>query len=1129
MSTPSSHNDGQTGRAEFFRHGLNPNLASPTQLQQQHHLPLQQQSFVNTNSNIALQQQTAVIQQQAALNIPAATQNPTAATTAIPAPPPPTQFVHWSNPLMGGAPFIQPQPQQSSAAAPQQQQFNDFLFNIQAQAAYAAAAATVPPTQVPSVASQQETYSVLRVGNGNFLKIYHCPENAMGPLPGETSFTHMPQYNQGQTATFHQVNPQGGAAGPLSLQQQQQQQSQCQITGSANSTSPQVFNSYELFSSNTFTQLPTAEMPPLLLLGPNAKPTTMTATEDMKNVETNQATNNETTNLIIHNMPNNNNNWSGGNPAAAPLYAQFEKCQSNQEQLEVLNQTLANTEMAVINNNSSSDATLETNFNAHIAIQPQHQQPQLQQNPSISNENIKQTLTSSATAATLLPSANIKTEIPRQDAPKKRIVAEVKPMRMTYSDVLSKFNNQTQNSQQNNLNQFPMTTTTTPSAAISANQRSQQKSLKNDSNNANNSSINLRRMGDDTTVIRSSSKKSPTHENKENQQQQQQQMINNNKLNNNNQKRSTATVINTNNNNTNTTLNTNNNNIGSSSNKSATTIQKNLINNSKNNTFNINNNGNVNGNNNINNDNQQAKKQRSNKSSDIQNNGVKNYNNEQRGTSKNINVNNAPNNSTQSTSAYNSTNNTYARKPTKSSNSGNSSSATGQQRSRYQSNSNASYSYSSTKRSRNNSSYGTSSSLNNASYANGAGNNRNYELAKRFLQAWYTYTLKILTWLFYLVYDIVVLGCSILYERLMYAYECGKIYAKQLHKDLKQNSNKPGIWFKNYCRKFDAKFTKTSKWAFWRKFYKKKPPEATSEAIKTGRLPATGEEAMYQLLNCKGKDAYSILGVPPNSSQEQIRKHYKKIAVLVHPDKNKQAGSEEAFKVLQRAFELVGEPENRLAYDQSLAEALHAEKAWTELHDLLSQLQTKITEAANTIRCSTCGLRHPRKITDRPHYAARECASCKIRHSAREGDIWAETSMLGLRWKYLALMEGKVYDITEWANCQKGALAHLEPNSHMVQYRIVRGAQQQQQQQQQQQKQQAQQQQQQHNQQQHAGSQYPGAGGLGGKFKHDNIPPSEASLHEFLDNLYSGQHPQQQQQQNTSAYAGSSRRRNRRN
>lgn len=44
-------------------------------------------------------------------------------------------------------------------------------------------------------------------------------------------------------------------------------------------------------------------------------------------------------------------------------------------------------------------------------------------------------------------------------------------------------------------------------------------------------------------------------------------------------------------------------------------------------------------------------------------------------------------------------------------------------------------------------------------------------------------------------------------------------------------------------------------------------------------------------------------------------------------------------------------------------------------------------------------------------------------------------------------MESKVYDITEWANCQKGALSHLQPNSHVVQYRIVRGGQQQQNQQ----------------------------------------------------------------------------------
>ncbi|XP_017056962.1 ras guanine nucleotide exchange factor P [Drosophila ficusphila] len=421
------------------------------------------------------------------------------------------------------------------------------------------------------------------------------------------------------------------------------------------------------------------------------------------------------------------------------------------------------------------------------------------------------------------------------------------------------------------------------------------------------------------------------------------------------------------------------------------------------------------------------------------------------------------------------------------------------------SNNSSGYSYSS-KRNRSNA---YSSSSNSPTHANNFASNRNYELAKRILHTWWIYTLKLLTWLFYLVYDIVVLGFSMACERMSLAYVAGLAYARQLHKELKQNSGKPSIWWRSYWRRFDARFAKNSRWAVWRRFYKRKPPEPTQQ-FKTGRLPQTGEEAMYSLLNCKGKDAYSILGVPPDSPQEQIRKHYKKIAVLVHPDKNKQAGAEEAFKVLQRAFELIGEPENRLIYDQSIAETLHAEKAWTELHDLLSQLQTKMAEAANTIRCSTCAQRHPRKLTERPHYAARECASCKIRHSAKDGDIWAETSMMGLRWKYLALMDGKVYDITEWANCQKGALSHLEPNSHMVQYRIVRGAQQQQQQQQQQQH--HQQPQQPHH---DRGAHHPGAGVSG---------VSEATLHEFLDNLYSGQHPGA-----PNAFAGNTRRRTRRN
>jgi len=46
----------------------------------------------------------------------------------------------------------------------------------------------------------------------------------------------------------------------------------------------------------------------------------------------------------------------------------------------------------------------------------------------------------------------------------------------------------------------------------------------------------------------------------------------------------------------------------------------------------------------------------------------------------------------------------------------------------------------------------------------------------------------------------------------------------------------------------------------------------------------------------------SILGVRSNSSEETIRRYYKRQAVLVHPDKNLIPGAEEAFKILAKAF-----------------------------------------------------------------------------------------------------------------------------------------------------------------------------------------------------------------------------------
>merc|ERR1719285_324299 len=46
------------------------------------------------------------------------------------------------------------------------------------------------------------------------------------------------------------------------------------------------------------------------------------------------------------------------------------------------------------------------------------------------------------------------------------------------------------------------------------------------------------------------------------------------------------------------------------------------------------------------------------------------------------------------------------------------------------------------------------------------------------------------------------------------------------------------------------------------------------------------------------KDNYERLGLMPGSTRDQINKQYKKMAILLHPDKSLAPGAEEAFKLL---------------------------------------------------------------------------------------------------------------------------------------------------------------------------------------------------------------------------------------
>ncbi|MGD1943019.1 MAG: molecular chaperone DnaJ [Leptolyngbyaceae cyanobacterium] len=64
------------------------------------------------------------------------------------------------------------------------------------------------------------------------------------------------------------------------------------------------------------------------------------------------------------------------------------------------------------------------------------------------------------------------------------------------------------------------------------------------------------------------------------------------------------------------------------------------------------------------------------------------------------------------------------------------------------------------------------------------------------------------------------------------------------------------------------------------------------------------------------RDYYELLGVSRGSDQEEIKRAYRRLARKYHPDVNKEDGAEEVFKEINRAYEVLSEPEVRARYDR---------------------------------------------------------------------------------------------------------------------------------------------------------------------------------------------------------------------
>src|SRR5438067_13057463 len=73
------------------------------------------------------------------------------------------------------------------------------------------------------------------------------------------------------------------------------------------------------------------------------------------------------------------------------------------------------------------------------------------------------------------------------------------------------------------------------------------------------------------------------------------------------------------------------------------------------------------------------------------------------------------------------------------------------------------------------------------------------------------------------------------------------------------------------------------------------------------------------------RDAYEVLGVSRDASDQQIKKAFRQLARELHPDVNAHdPDAEEKFKEAAEAYEILSDPERRATYDRYGHEGLRS-------------------------------------------------------------------------------------------------------------------------------------------------------------------------------------------------------------
>ena len=83
----------------------------------------------------------------------------------------------------------------------------------------------------------------------------------------------------------------------------------------------------------------------------------------------------------------------------------------------------------------------------------------------------------------------------------------------------------------------------------------------------------------------------------------------------------------------------------------------------------------------------------------------------------------------------------------------------------------------------------------------------------------------------------------------------------------------------------------------------------------------TQEYQLERLLNHTFVNPYDILEVGPEASEEEIKKKFRMLSILIHPDKCRHERASDAFHLLEQAYKTLMDHEKRRIYQRVMREA----------------------------------------------------------------------------------------------------------------------------------------------------------------------------------------------------------------